>query len=202
MTFKEIPASSKSLNQRKLVYGVGINDAKYMVEQTLNKKRLRCPYYVRWNSMLKRCYSESSHLQRPTYKDCTVCNEWLTFSNFKSWMEKQDWKGKHLDKDILIQENKVYSPETCIFVTQDINLLLADNKNSRGKYPIGVYLDKDNGRFVSQIKINGKRKWLGRFDTPDLAVKAYMLAKYKNIHDVALNQQEPLKSALLRFVIK
>ena len=32
--------------------------------------------------------------------------------------------AKCLDKDILVQGNKVYSPNTCIFVTNDINVLL------------------------------------------------------------------------------
>ena len=54
--------------------------------------------------------------RRPAYKDVVVRQEWLTFSNFKRWMEKQDWEGKQLDKDIIVLGNKVYSPETCAFV--------------------------------------------------------------------------------------
>ena len=71
--------------------------------------------------MLQRCYSESHLVRQPTYKGCSVCEEWLTFSNFKSWMEQQDWEGKQLDKDLLVYKNKIYSPETCVFVSSVIN---------------------------------------------------------------------------------
>jgi len=37
--FKEIPATKQSLAMRKPVYGIGINDAKYMVTQIVSGKR-------------------------------------------------------------------------------------------------------------------------------------------------------------------
>lgn len=30
-----------------------------------------------------------------------MADEWNTFSNFKNWMEKQNWEDKQLDKDII-----------------------------------------------------------------------------------------------------
>ena len=97
------------MNPRKLVCGVGINDADYAVVEwetigyvngKQNQKRVwECPYYKVWGSMLKRCYSDKYQERYQTYKGCTVSEEWLTFSNFKNWMEKQDWEGKHLDKE-------------------------------------------------------------------------------------------------------
>ena len=77
----------------KLVSGVGINDADYEVQKytVVSGKRKRiwiCPYYITWTHMLQRCYSEKSQLKHPTYKGCTVCDEWLIFSNFKTWMEQ------------------------------------------------------------------------------------------------------------------
>ena len=121
--FEEIPATQKSIDNRKLVYGVGINDADYQVNPTIDGSRVMCPAYSAWHSMIERCYSEKYHDKKPTYKECYVCDEWLYFLKFKSWMEKQDYKGKELDKDILIQGNKVYSPETRIFVDKTINVL-------------------------------------------------------------------------------
>ena len=50
-------------------------------------------------------------------------------------MEQQDYDGKHLDKDLLVCNNKVYSPETCVFVPREINQFLTKSNNSRGKYP-------------------------------------------------------------------
>ena len=76
----------------------------------------------------------------PTYKGCSVSEEWLRFSNFKRWMEKQDWDGKQLDKDILFEGNKVYSAETCVFVTSVVNSFTSDSGAKRGEWLIGVSL--------------------------------------------------------------
>lgn len=119
--FVEIPSNNQSLANRKPVYGHGVNDADYVTCSTVNGKRVMCPIYRSWTNMLERCYGEKYQERRPTYIGCTVCNEWLTFSVFKSWMVTQDWTGKELDKDIRIKGNKTYSPETCCFVTTKEN---------------------------------------------------------------------------------
>ena len=139
----------------KLVYGVGINDADYVTQEFdrvngKNKLVWRCPFYHKWKSMLERCYSEKWHIKQPTYRDCSVCDEWLIFSNFKMWMQKQDWEGKHLDKDLLKEGNKIYCPEWCIFVDQNLNKFVTDHYNARGQYMIGVYWHKQARKFKAQ----------------------------------------------------
>ncbi len=101
---------------RGLVCGVGINDADYVVRRrNPDGSYWLCPYYHRWTNILIRCYNKFSLEKRPTYVGCSVCPEWIYFMNFRSWMEKQGWEGKHLDKDIITQGNKVYSPEKLCF---------------------------------------------------------------------------------------
>ena len=153
----------------KLVYDVGINDADYNVTRYEivdgKRKKVACRYYRTWKSMLRRCYSEEYQLGKPTYKGCNVCDEWLIFSNFKSWMEKQEWEGKSLDKDLLKDGNKVYCPEWCIFVDRKINSFVNDQSRSRGKYMIGVHWDKQTRKFKSQCNnpFTGKNEGLGYF---------------------------------------
>ena len=141
--------------KNNLVYGVGINDANYTVSikeeaPKVNGKQNRkliwiCPFYNRWKNMIARCYSKTKHT---TYKDVTCCEEWLTFSNFKSWMETQDWRGKVLDKDFLSSKNnKVYSPETCVFIDPALNSFILDSAKSRGKYLQGVDFHKHTQKF-------------------------------------------------------
>lgn len=48
---------------------------------------------------------------------------WKYLSNFKKWYDEHYVEGWHLDKDILMQGNKFYSPETCCFVPFEINVL-------------------------------------------------------------------------------
>ena len=158
------------MKNKKLIYGIGINDADYVVTQHAkenNKYKMvwRCPLYRAWRSMIKRCYSDKYHQTHPTYIGCSVCDEWLTFSNFKSWMKKQDWERKHMDKDLLIQGNKIYSPETCLFVDAKINTFVTDSGAIRGECMIGVSWKQDRNKFQSQCRnpFTGKKEFLGYF---------------------------------------
>jgi hypothetical protein len=199
--FKEVPASKSSITKRKLIYGVGINDADYFTSAVIDGKDVRCPYYIRWKSMLKRCYSANTHKINKTYIGCTTCDEWKFFSNFKAWMIKQDWEGKHLDKDLLVQGNKVYGPDKCIFVTQAINNLLIDQKKSRGQHAQGVSFARAKGKFIAHCRVNGKSTNIGTFKTEELASARYIEFKTNLIAEIAEQQEEPLRSALLRYKV-
>lgn len=136
------------LKNKKLVYGVGVNDADYAVQKfepigyVGGKQKYKlvwiCPYYRVWKHMLERGYSEKFQEKHPTYKGCSVSEEWLTFSNFKAWMKTQHWEGLQLDKDLLIEGNKVYSADTCVFVTPMVNSFVNDQGVKRGEWLIGV----------------------------------------------------------------
>ncbi len=151
--------------------GVGINDADYAVYPLIDGKQVMCPFYRTWRDMLRRCYSEVFLIEHPTYVGCSVTSEWHPFMTFKAWMEAQEWEHNVLDKDILIPNNKVYSPQTCIFVPQWLNNLLLSGARGRGKYPQGVSLDY--GRYKAGCSIKGKLKNLGRYSTPEEASKVY-----------------------------
>ena len=174
----------------KLIYGVAINDADYKVEhrETISaagekqKQRLiwRCPFYSVWRDMLTRGFSEKFKIKYPTYSDCSVSAEWLVFSKFKMWMERQDWEGNQIDKDLIIPGNKLYSPETCVFVSGGINNFILDNKMVARRYPIGLCLHKSSGKLVAQCKqLDGKSRTLGYFSDPMLAHKAWLSEKVK-----------------------
>lgn len=169
----------------RLVQGVGINDADYAVTVVLEhpsvlgqRKQERvwsCPFYYKWKDMLRRCYNIHLQNKYPTYKGCSVCEEWLTFSNFKSWMEQQDWEGKQLDKDLLVYQNKIYSPETCVFVDADVNTLLVKRQACRGDYPLGVRIL--HHKYSAGISLYGKTQYLGYFTSPIVAHREWQKAK-------------------------
>lgn len=169
-----------------LVYGVGVNDAGYPVskyEMVDGKCKMvwRCQFYMIWKEMLARCYSPRIHATHRTYADCAVCHEWRTFSNFKTWMMTQEWKGKCLDKDILVKGNKVYSPDKCVFVTKEMNNFLTGSGDSRGPYPNGVILDKQKGKFRANCcdPISKKREHLGYFSCQNEAHEAWRQRKHE-----------------------
>lgn len=171
---------------KNLISGVGINDADYF---TTRKELVdgnyvtiwMCPFYKVWLGMLRRCYNRSPNKDH-TYEGCTIFKDWLYFSNFKDWMEKQDWEGKYLDKDLLSKASKVYSPDTCLFVDRLVNNFITLRGKSRGEYPIGVSLHKTNtSRRVSYRAgccTDGRLgKYLGLYETPEAAHRAWQIAK-------------------------
>lgn len=161
--------------------------------------------YIAWSEMIRRCYSDIYKSKYPTYKDCTVCEQWENFQVFSSWYvkQKQYGKGFQLDKDILSVGDKVYSPDTCCLVPVGINNLLAKNKKHRGLLPIGV--SKVGTRFRSSFCGNKNSTFLGTFDTPEEAFYAYKHAKEEYIKEVAnkyKNQIDPRAyDALMRYEV-
>lgn len=138
-------------------------------------------YYSVWCGLIKRGYSKNFKLKHPTYKDVTVCDEWYNFQNFAKWFEEnynpEIMEGWHLDKDILTKGNKVYSPETCCFVPQEINKIFTKTNAKRGDYPIGVRQDKIRENFLSFVQTNKRPIYLGTFDTLEEAFQVYKTAK-------------------------
>lgn len=169
----------------KLVYGVGFNDAGYVVRH--------CPFYKRWVLLLMRCYSEKEQIKKPYYIGCKVCDEWLTFSNFRDWMETQDWQGKELDKDIIAPGNKIYCPENCIFVTQAINSLLTVAKSNKGDLPVGVSFltHKVLPRpYLATVRYNNVVERLGYYPSPLEAHRAWIKRKREIIAEVITKQDD------------
>lgn len=173
-------------------YGVGyIGEGKYKGKE--NGKLTRV--YSTWHSMLQRCYDSKYHEKHPSYINCEVLEEWHNFQNFGEWFDNNYYEieGERmcLDKDILIKGNKIYSPDNCIFVPHNINILFTKRDNNRGKYPIGVSYNKQDKKFQAYFSIydfeenKTKQKHLGYYNTPQEAFETYKQFKEKHIKKVA-----------------
>lgn len=191
------------MKTRKLVCGIGINDADYVVQRKETtgyvggKQKQKtvwvCPFYRTWKHMLERCYSDKLQDEYPTYKGCTVSDDWLTFSVFRSWMEKQNWKGGQLDKDLLFEGNKIYSAETCVFISPMANTFVNDRGAARGEWLIGVYWEEGRNKFRSQCSnpFTKKVEHLGRFNSEQEAHQAWLRRKLELAHLLAAEQTDP-----------
>ena len=178
--------------------GIGyLGEGKYKVLENGKKTKV----YDTWHNMLERCYSE----KYPTYKDCEVCEEWHNFQNLGKWCEENYYEVEgqrmNLDKDILVKHNKIYSPETCIFVPQAINLLFVKSDKSRGESVIGTSLYKNGKYQVRCYMINpetgkSKIKHLGYYDTQEKGFKVYKYYKERNIKEVADYYKEQIPQIL------
>lgn len=184
---------------KRVLLGIALNDSDYNVRSTINGKAIWCPFYLRWTNMIGRCYSKKHHTRMPTYIGCTVCEEWLTFSNFKRWMESQDWKGKEIDKDILVKGNKVYSPSTCVFVDKATNYFALDSGATRGAFMIGVSFFKRDANFKAQCRnpFTKKNEHVGYFKDELLAHQAWRKRKHEIACQLAdLQTDERVANAL------
>ncbi len=80
--------------------------------------------YKTWCGMLSRCYNEDFLSRNKTYVGCYVSDAWLCYQEFAEWYNNNypsDGKNYDLDKDIKIDGNKLYGPDTCMFVTRANN---------------------------------------------------------------------------------
>ena len=129
---------------RPSVYGVGfIGKGNY---KATIKGKISKPYQT-WHGMMGRSYSEDCQKRNPTYKGCTVHPDWHNFQNFAKWYEENypnDGNKYELDKDIKIEGNKVYGPETCLFVSKVDNLRKATLKRHLFISPSGELFEVDD----------------------------------------------------------
>ena len=160
--------------------------------------------------MLQRCYSDTYKKKQPTYEGCEVSDNFKRYEYFYEWCHKQvgfgneDW---HLDKDLLIKGNKVYSESTCVFIPKEINALLTKSTASRGKHLIGVYWDKKANAFKASVNKNkGKQEHLGYFKTELEAFNAYKTAKESFVKEQANKWKDKIDvrvyNALMNYTVE
>ncbi len=170
------------------IYGVGIlGDSTTKINGKFTKE------YASWTHILQRCYDEKKQEEFPHYKGCYMCDKWLYFPTFSEWCHKQDnWKlvvnnpkNFHIDKDILVKGNKVYSPQTCSFVPALVNTLFTKGNAIRGEYPLGVSVS--DGKFRARYNDPLQKKTINKygFNTPEEAFAYYKQHKEGVIKRVA-----------------
>lgn len=171
------------------VYGAGISGNKYpiIVDGEPAKE------YSIWRSIIGRCYDEKIKTKQPTYKDVTCCDEWLLYDNFYEWLHNQPNFNKWydgcrwaVDKDILNKGNKVYSPENCCLIPQNVNCLFLKRESERGEHPIGVRYRDGYGFLAScHNPFTNRSEDLGSYSTPEKAFYVYKAYKENVIRQVA-----------------
>lgn len=141
-----------------------------VTRKNLSRTELNTLY---WN-MYNRCYGENYLEKNPKYRGCTICEEWLTDKeSFYDWASENyyviDGEQVDLDKDILVKDNKVYSPETCIFAPHIINTYY--------ERLIRNPVKTKNGKYQMSLTVDGKTVSLGIFDTEEEAKNEYIKHK-------------------------
>ena len=174
------------------VYETGMIGSKYPT--SINRKHIK--EYLCWCCILERCYSNLYKNKYPTYQNAICCEEWLLYENFYEWLHKQPnfekWSNGErwaIDKDIFIKRNKIYSPDTCCLVPQNVNCLFVKCDAARGNLPIGVTYHEATQKYRVEISKyhNGRSisEHIGLYTTIEEAFLSYKKAKESYIKKVA-----------------
>ena len=178
------------------VYGVGFMGIGDYKSCDGNGKDTKC--YDVWFSMHQRCYDSKFHAKEPSYENCTVCKEWNNYQNYAKWSDENYYEVGNeqmdLDKDILKKGNKVYSPDTCIYVPHSINVLFVKSNKIRGELPIGVC--KVGNKFQAYLHKHNRKIHLGTYTTPEEAFLVYKEHKELYIKEVANEYKDKIPHEL------
>ena len=171
-------------------FGKGfIGEGKYKIIE--NGKQTK--YYIHWKGILERCYDEKRKSKYPRYKDSTMDESWHNFQIFCEWLDNNyyevDGQKMCVDKDILVKNNKIYSPQTCLIVPNNINVLFTKSNKTRGKCLLGVDFHKKSRKYRARCSVetdNGyKNITLGFYETELEAFNVYKNFKEKHIKEIA-----------------
>lgn len=163
-------------------FGVGfIGEGDY---KSSNKSKDSIEYSY-WDGIMRRCYSPRIHKLQKSYSDCLVDEAWHNYQTYCEWHSRnykpEYMKGWCLDKDILVKNNRKYSPETCCFVPNEINILFTNGYVKRGKYPKGVSYKPRIRKYIAQYQNDGVVTHIGVYETPEEAFEAYKEVKEEYI---------------------
>lgn len=189
-----------------MIYNVGINDVSG--DSKLDSDGYYI--YVKWKSMIKRCYSVEYQKIHHSYIGTTVCNEWLTYSNFKDWYLNNYIDGYVLDKDLISGDLHVYSPVTCSFVPQELNCSILESNSAKTKLPLGVSYQQKTKNMINErskpydsyIKMYGKLYRLGSYECPELAHKEWQIAKKKYLEELIDRYKNSVKMEVIEGIQK
>jgi hypothetical protein len=132
-TRRQLQTGSVKDRFKKTYFGVGYLGG---VKHKTKGKSIKA--YSVWKLMLDRCYGGDGRF--PAYEGCTVCSEWHNFQNFADWYyenKPKDGASYDIDKDLLVDGNRVYSPRTCVFLTHQENCEVSFAKTYKMRSPDG-----------------------------------------------------------------
>lgn len=157
-------------------------------------KEIRNELLSRWRGVVDRTLSPTYHVpnRRNSYEDVTLCEEWYNFQNFCRFCVENKYYHRdfHLDKDLLVRGNKIYSPETCCFLPQYLNVVISINYETGNGLPVGV--NRKNNYYEATISYRGKRKRIGAYPTSEEASVAYVEAKEAYVKELTLEWKDKI----------
>jgi hypothetical protein len=178
----------------------GVRDLKspeglWIKSYTVTEDRFQTVYHTRsgvlWRSINNRCSAKI--VQHEPWKDCTITFE--DYQEFTDWCQpkfgymQKDRSGRYwaLDKDLKIEGNREYSPNTCLFVPISINNLFNIKSDDNG-LPVGVSRYKHTDLFQWNCSTVGTGlKRAGTARTAEEGHRSWQRTKIAVIETLLLN---------------
>lgn len=170
------------------IYGVGfLGEGEYLAKVDGKIS----PFYDAWRGTLRRSYDASWLVRNPTYAGASVTADWHNYQTFCAWSESQKFEaGFKLDKDLLGNGDKVYSPSTCVYLPNELNCLIADHWREGRGLPRGVYKRAGNNRtgkiYAAAVRWIGRSRSWAYYCSAEEAGEAYKVAKEAYMKERAL----------------
>lgn len=173
---------------------IGVGKYKATVNGKITKQ------YNAWSNIILRCYSDKHRYLFEAYPDCEICEEWCNFQVFAKWFDDNYYpvEGRlHVDKDVLVYGNKIYSPDTCLLLPQRINMIFMTKPKTRdADLPNTIHRCKSG----FQASYNGKS--LGIFCTLEEAILAHDDKKRIHIKKVAEEYKNKVPNKVYEALIR
>lgn len=158
------------------------------------QERINPVLHRHWRHVLERTIA-GRDIKR--YEDCQVVEEWYNFQNFCEWAIKQknstrkEENGRlwHLDKDMVSRGNRLYCPELCVFLPNEVNAFYTKKEIGNTGYP-GVNYIKPGSKnakegYIARCCIGEERKYLGYYYSPEQAFEKYRQCKEAAARELA-----------------
>lgn len=160
-----------------------------------NGKYISTPAYRQYWNMVQRCIPDGAmQTKYPSYVGITYSEDFNTFEKWLEWAKQQTGFGNTadngklwpLDKDILLKGNKLYSPDYCVFIPNEINNFITNRKTDRGEYPIGVHYSTKEKKYIASCSMNSKKYYIGGYHSIEESFMAYKQFKEQAAKQLAI----------------
>ena len=173
------------------------------MNRAANGKYIATPAYKQYRAIIERCRADGKTQKTyASYVGVTLSEDFDTFEKWLEWAKQQIGFGNTsnngkvwpLDKDILLKGNKLYSPDYCVFIPNEINNFVTNRKADRGEYPIGVHYSTKEKKYIASCSMNSKKYYIGGYHSIEESFMAYkqfkeqaakqLATQYNNLVDI------------------
>lgn len=157
----------------------------YQTSYTVDGVKTKTRESILWYGIKDRVFGG----RKPAYIGCSMSDNFLDYQFFAHWCHTQiGWNEDnwHMDKDLIVEGNKEYHEDRCVFVPRVINTVLNNEKKPRTNgLPLGVIYDKKWNQYRAHCWVYGNTEYLGVYRNPEDAHKAYVKRKNEYVQEIA-----------------